>query len=123
VKLNEEQIREVLGEAETAVFGIDGQVIDRWTLQENGEWRGRRDLPCQRAGSKPNLRPGLLTVSSEGELLKEIDLRELGMGAPLMVFDLKPRYAGGFVVEARPRPGLRVGVRRGPEHTRCDAEL
>jgi len=89
VKLNEEQIREVLGEAETAVFGIDGQVIDRWTLQENGEWRGRRDLPCQRAGSKPNLRPGLLTVSSEGELLKEIDLRELGMGAPLMVFDLK----------------------------------
>jgi len=46
-------------------------------------------LPCQPPGAKTNLRPKLLSISTEGELLKEIDLFEMGMVEPLLVFDLK----------------------------------
>src|ERR1039457_16540 len=89
LELNEEQIYEILGEAETAIFAIDGRVVDRWTAQESVEWRGKRNLPCQPTGAKGNLRPKLLAISSEGRLLKEIDLFEMGLGEPLLVFDLK----------------------------------
>ena len=89
LQLNEEQVCELLGEAETAIFAVDGRVIDRWTAQEGGGWRGRRGLPCQPSGAKPNLRPRLLSISSEGRLLEETDLSEMGMAEPLLVFDLK----------------------------------
>ena len=87
--LNEEQIYEILGEAETAIFEIDGRVVDRWTAQESGGWHGKRALPCQPPGAKPNLRPKLLSISNEAELSEEIDLLEMGMAEPLLVFDLK----------------------------------
>jgi hypothetical protein len=87
--LHEEPIYEILGEAETAMFVIDGRVVDRWTRQEGGGWRGRRDLPCQPPGVKVNLRPKLLSISSEGSLLEEVDLLEMGTAEPLQVFDLK----------------------------------
>lgn len=89
LQLNEEQIYEILGDAETAIFVIDGRVVDRWTAQESGGWRGKRTLPCQPLGAKTNLQPKLLSISSEGKLLREIDLLATGMGEPLLVFDLK----------------------------------
>jgi hypothetical protein len=89
LRLNKEQIYEILGEAGMAIFRIDGRIVDRWTAQESGGWRGKGDLPCQPQGAKTNLRPKLLSISSEGELLKEIDLFEMGMGEPLLVFDLR----------------------------------
>jgi hypothetical protein len=89
LRLNEERICEILGESDTAIFAIDGRVVDRWTAQENGGWRGRRELPCQPPGAKDNLRPKLLSISSAGSLLEEIDLFEMGTGEPLLVFDLK----------------------------------
>lgn len=91
LQLNEEQIYEILGPAETAIFMIDERVVDRWTAQENGGWRGKRDLPCQPLGARTNLRPTLLSISTEGKLLEEIDLFELGIGEPLLIFDLKLR--------------------------------
>src|ERR1017187_9127214 len=87
--LHEEQIYEILGVAETAIFEIDGRVVDRWTAQESGGWHGKRALPCQPPGAKPNLRPKLLSISNEAELSEEIDLLEMGMAEPLLVFDLK----------------------------------
>jgi hypothetical protein len=89
LQLNEEHIYEILGEGETAVFAIDGRVVDRWTAQESGEWRGKRVLPCQPPGAKTNLRPKLLSISSEGKLLEDTDLVEMEMCEPLLVFDLK----------------------------------
>ncbi len=89
LRLNEERVCEILGESDTATFAIDGQVVDRWTVQEGGGWRGRRELPCQRQGAKPNLRPNLLLISSEGKLLQEVDLFEMDMGEPLLIFDLE----------------------------------
>ena len=89
LRLNEERIYEILWESDTAVFEIDRRVVDRWTLQENGGWRGRRELPCQPPGAKDNLRPKLLSISSADRLLEEIDLFAVGTGEPLLVFDLK----------------------------------
>lgn len=86
--LNEERIYEILSGCNTAIFAIDRRVVDRWTAQEGGGWRGSRELPCQPQGAKPNLRPNLLTISSEGKLLEEVDLFEIGLGEPLLVFDL-----------------------------------
>jgi hypothetical protein len=89
LQLNDERIYEILGESDSAIFAIDGRVVDRWTAQESGGWRGKRELPCQPEGAKPNLRPSLLCISSEGKLLDEIDLSEIGMGEPLLAFDLE----------------------------------
>lgn len=86
LRLNEERVYEILGERGRATFAVDGRVVDRWTLQEGGGWRGRRELPCQAEGAKHNLRPNLLSISSEGELLEEVDLNE--MAEPLLLFDL-----------------------------------
>src|SRR5579863_1472582 len=60
LRLNEERIYEILGGRDAATFAIDGRVVDRWTVQEGGGWRGRRELPCQPHGAKHNLRPNLL---------------------------------------------------------------
>lgn len=89
LRLNQERIYEMLAGRGSATFAIDGGVVERWTLQESGVWRGRRELPCQPVASKPNLRPNRLSVSSDGEPLEEVDLFEIGTGEPLLIFDLK----------------------------------
>lgn len=89
LRLNEERIYELLGESDIATFTIDGQVVDRWTAQESGGWHGKRELPCQPQSAKPNLWPKLLSISSGGTLIEEIDFLEMGMSEPLLIFDLK----------------------------------
>jgi len=90
LRLNdEEKISQILGESDSATFAIDGRIVDRWVAQEEGGWRGKRELPCQPEGAKPNLRPKLLSISSAGNPVEEIDLVEMGMGDPLLIFDLK----------------------------------
>lgn len=103
LRLNEERIYEILGGLESATFAIDGRVVDRWTLQEGGGWRGRRKLPCQAEGAKHNLRPSLLSISSEGKLLEEVDLLEIGMGEPLLVFDLETGTLVSLTSKLNPR--------------------
>jgi hypothetical protein len=88
LRLNNDRIIETLGESSTAVFTIDGRVIARWALQEDGTWRGSRELPCQPEAAPPNLRPKLLTISANGAIADEIDLIELGLSEPLLVFEL-----------------------------------
>jgi hypothetical protein len=90
LKLNEERINDLLVGFETATFSIDGRIVDRWTLQEGGEWRGKRELPCQPTGAvRPNLRPRLLSISSGDVPVVEIDLLDLGLlGEPLLIFNL-----------------------------------
>ena len=89
LRLDEERIYEILGESDIATFAIDGRVVDRWTAQESGGWHGKRELPCQPQSAKPNLRPKLLSISSEDKIVEEMDLVEMGMGEPLLIFDLK----------------------------------
>jgi hypothetical protein len=88
LRLNKERVYEILGGHDRAAFAVDGRVVDRWTLQEGGGWRGRSELPCQAEGAKHNLRPNLMSISSDGKLLEEVDLLEMGMGEPLLIFDL-----------------------------------
>jgi len=88
LRLNKERVYEILGGRDRAAFAVDGRVVDRWTLQEGGGWRGRSELPCQAEGAKHNLRPNLMSISSDGKLLEEVDLLEMGMGEPLLIFDL-----------------------------------
>jgi len=95
LRLNEEMITEILGDSETAVFSIDGKIVDRWTVQDGKVWRGRRDLPCQPPGSKPNLRPRFLNISGRDQPLEQFDLFEIGLGEPLLLFDL----SNGSVVD------------------------
>jgi hypothetical protein len=89
LRLNEARIYEILGGLDSATLAIDGRVVDRWTAHENGGWRGRRILPCQPEGAKPNLRPKLLSISCEGKVVEEVDLFEINMGEPLLAFDLE----------------------------------
>jgi hypothetical protein len=89
VCLNEERIRETLVEVNTATFAVDGRVVDRWIAEEGGRWRGKRELPCEPEGAKPNLRPKLLSISANGQPIEEIDLLELSFGDPLLIFDLR----------------------------------
>lgn len=91
IRLNEEQIREMLAHVNTATFAIDGRVVDRWIAEEGGLWRGKRELPCEPEGAKPNLRPKLLSISTNGQPIEEIDLLEMSFGHPLLIFDLKTR--------------------------------
>ena len=103
LRLNDERVCEILGGSDIATFAIDGCVVDRWTLQESGKWRGRRELPCQPQGAKHNLRPNLLSVSSEGRLLEEVDLFEMGMGEPLLIFDLESGTLVSLTSKLNPR--------------------
>ncbi len=89
LKLNEEQIYELLGQADSATFAIDGRTIDRWTALEGAAWRGRRCLACQPPGAKSNLRPKFLSISNRGGTIAEVDLLGTALGGPLLVFDLK----------------------------------
>jgi hypothetical protein len=89
LRLNEEQISEKLGARSAATFVVDRQVVDRWTARESGGWNGRRELPCQPEGAgSPNLHPRILTITSGDEPVDEIDLSELGLSEPLLLFDL-----------------------------------
>jgi len=90
LKLNEEMIYDLLVGFDTAIFAIDGRIIDRWSVQEGGDWRGKRELGCQPTGAaSSNLRPRLLSVSSGDTPVIEIDLLDLGLlGEPLLIFDL-----------------------------------
>ncbi|MCW5980041.1 MAG: hypothetical protein KIT09_18305 [Bryobacteraceae bacterium] len=88
LRLNDEMIRELLGEAEEAEFVVDGRVIGRWYLQESGEWYGKRELPYQPEGAKANL-PRMLSINSAGKVLEEVDLWELGLREPVLIFDLR----------------------------------
>lgn len=88
LRINYERICEILSDSDTATFAIDGRVVDRWTAQEGGGWRGKRDLPCQPENARPNLRPKLMSISSQGRLIEEVDLLEMGIGETLLIFDL-----------------------------------
>jgi hypothetical protein len=114
LRINEERIYEILGEADTAIFAIDGRIVDRWTAQEGGGWRRKSELPCQPDNTRPNLRPKLLSISSEGKLLEEIDLLLMGTGEPLIIFDL----GSGTTVD----PGARLDPRRDYALI-CDTDL
>ncbi len=90
LKLDEERITELLAETDSAQFCVDGRTVDRWFADETGRWRGRRDLTCQQRESKPNLRPGSLSiVNGRGELIYELALADLGLSAPLLIFDMR----------------------------------
>ena len=89
LQLDEEQVVQKLGESESAIFTVDRQVVDRWFAQEGGGWRGKRALPCELQNTKPNLRPKLLTISSDGKPVDEVDLLEMGTGEPLLICDRK----------------------------------
>jgi len=89
LSFHENQIRDLLEDHEAAKVVVDRQVVDRWTRQESGQWRGRLSgVPCQKEGAKPNLKPQLLSINSGDALVVEIDLgSELGLNEPLLVFD------------------------------------
>jgi len=114
LRLNEERIYEMLDACDTAIFAVDGRVVDRWGRQETGGWRGRRVLPCQPEGAKPSLRPNLLSISSEDKLLQDVDLLEMAMGEPLLIFDLE----SGLLVS----PASRLNPRRDYALI-CDTDL
>lgn len=103
LRLNEDRIYEILGGHDSAIFRIDDRVVDRWIAQEGGGWRGKRVLPCQPEGSKLNLRPRLLSISSDGDVIKDVDLSELGMNEPLIAFDLESGASVNLASRLSPR--------------------
>ena len=88
LKLNEERIYELLTGKKTAVFAVDGTVVDRWSAEATGGFRGSRLLACEKAGQPSNLRPMNLSISCNGEPIESIDLAALGLDEPFLIFDL-----------------------------------
>lgn len=88
LKLNEERIYELLTGKSTAAFAVDGVVVDRWSMEASGGFRGSRLLACEKAGQPPNLRPLSLSISCNGEPIESIDLAALGLDEPFLIFDL-----------------------------------
>jgi hypothetical protein len=87
---DDERIRQALAGQDSATFTIDRQFVGRWVAETAGGWRGPRELPCERQGAKPNLRPKSLSITGEGKLIEEVDLFEaFTIGEPLLVFDPK----------------------------------
>ena len=89
LRLSERRMSDLLIDCTAVELSIDSKTVDRWSLQEAGDWRGRRELVCPDIGSKVNLRPKLLLVRThEGRVVKEFDLHEIGLGEPVLIFDL-----------------------------------
>jgi hypothetical protein len=93
LRLKEDLLLKQFNDADAVVFAVDGRVVARWTAQSQGEWAGPRVIPSEPENMKdrPNLKPKLLSATTEqGEPLLEIDLREeLGIGGPLLLFELQ----------------------------------
>ena len=89
LRLNSDRVCEILGPSRKAQFAVDGAPVGTWVALEGGDWRGERELPCEPKLSPANLRPGLLTISGDNELLEEVDLFDLGSDETLAIFDLK----------------------------------
>jgi hypothetical protein len=88
LRLNEERISELLTGKNSAVFTVDGVVVDRWSRDADGELRGSRLLACQKTGQAPNLRPQSFSISCNGEPLETADFSALGFDEPFLLFDL-----------------------------------
>lgn len=92
--LNESVVRATFSGFETdqLIFAIDGRRVERWLRQGDGTWVGQRRLSCgEDAAGVPNLRPGLLTVSTkEGQGSEQVDLTQadVGIRGDVLVFDL-----------------------------------
>jgi hypothetical protein len=93
LRLNEDLLLKQFNDADAVVFAVDGRVVARWTAQSQGAWAGPRAIPCEPESMKerPSLKPKLLSATTDqGEPLLEVDLREeLGIGEPLLLFDLQ----------------------------------
>ena len=88
LRLNEERVYELLTGNNTAVFTVDGVVVDRWSKEASGAFRGNRLLTCEKVGQPPNLRPQSLSISCNGEPIKTIDFGTFGFDDPFLIFDL-----------------------------------
>lgn len=88
LRLNEERVYELLTGKNTAVFAVDGVVVDRWSLDASGAFRGDRLLTCQKAGQPSNLRPQSLSISCNGEPIETVDFATFGFDDPFLIFDL-----------------------------------
>lgn len=88
LRLNEERVYELLTGKNTAVFTVDGVVVDRWSIDANGAFRGSRLLTCQKAGQLSNLRPQSLSISCNGEPIETVDFGTFGFDDPFLIFDL-----------------------------------
>ena len=120
LKLNEERIYELLAGKSTAVFTVDGVVVDRWSMEASGGFRGNRLLACQKAGQPPNLRPQSLSISCNGEPIESIDLAAFGLDEPFLIFDLSNWRKSRCERNAATKPRLRRGLRCGYERSRRD---
>jgi hypothetical protein len=88
LRLNEERVAELLMGRNTAVFTVDGVVVDRWSMDASGSFRGSRLLACQKAGQLSNLRPQSLSISCNGEPIETLDFSTFGFDDPFLIFDL-----------------------------------
>jgi hypothetical protein len=89
LRLNQDRVSELLGEANSAAFAVDGRIVARWTTHDE-TWIGPKTIPCDPdgGGGQPNFSPKILSISSaEGRPIADIDLTELGLGEPFLVFD------------------------------------
>ena len=88
LRLNEERVHELLRGKNTAVFAVDGVVVDRWSMDASGAFRGDRLLTCQKADQLSNLRPRSLSISCNGEPIETVDFATFGFDDSFLVFDL-----------------------------------
>ena len=88
LRLNEGRVYELLTGKDTAVFTVDGVVVDRWSIDPSGAFRGNRLLTCQKAGQLSNLRPQSLSISCNGEPIQSVDFATFGFDDPFLIFDL-----------------------------------
>jgi hypothetical protein len=86
--LNEERVYELLTGKNTAVFAVDGVVVDRWSMDASGTFRGDRLLICQKADQPSNLRPRSLSISCNGEPVETADFATFGFDDSFLIFDL-----------------------------------
>jgi hypothetical protein len=88
LRLNEERVYELLTGKNAAVFTVDGVVVDRWSMDAGGGFRGDRLLTCQKAGQPSNMRPQSLSISCNGEPIETVDFAAFGFDDPFLIFDL-----------------------------------